>query len=84
MNSFYPGFEADNWYAMFFPAGTPKEIVAKLNAEILKALKSPEVSNFMKREGADPVGSTPEELTAYFNKEVAKYAKIIKEGHIKL
>jgi len=84
MNSFYPGFEADNWYAMFFPAGTPKEIVAKLNAEIIKALKTPEVSNFMKREGADPVGSTPEELTAYFNKEVAKYAKIIKAGHIKL
>jgi len=84
MNSFYPGFEADNWYAMFFPAGTPKEIVAKLNAEIIKALKSPEVSNFMKKEGADPVGSTPEELTAYFNKEVAKYAKIIKAGHIKL
>jgi len=84
MNSFYPGFEADNWYAMFFPAGTPKEIVAKLNAEIIKALKTPEVANFMKREGADQVGSTPEELTAYFNKEVEKYAKIIKSRHIKL
>jgi|WetSurMetagenome_2_1015567.scaffolds.fasta_scaffold62521_3 tripartite-type tricarboxylate transporter receptor subunit TctC len=84
MNSFYPGFEADNWYAMFFPAGTPKEIVAKLNAEIVKALKSDDVSNFMKREGADQVGSTPEELTAYFKKELDKYAKLIKARHIKL
>ena len=84
MNSIYPGFEADNWYAMFFPAGTPKEIVAKLNAEIIKALKSDEVSNFMKREGADPVGSTPEELAAYFKKELDKYAKLIKARNIKL
>ncbi len=84
MSSFYPGFEADNWYAMFFPAGTPKEIVAKLNAEILKALKSPDVSSFMKREGADQVGSTPEELTAYFKKELDKYAKLIKARNIKI
>ena len=84
MNSIYPGFDVDNWYAMFMPAGTPKPIVDKLNAEILKALKTPDVSNFMTKEGGEPVGSTPEELTAYFNKEVAKYAKIIKAGHIKL
>lgn len=84
MNSIYPGFESDNWYAMFFPAGTPKEIVAKLNAEILKALKSQEVSQFMSKEGADPVGSTPDELTTYFRKEVEKYAKLIKARNIKL
>lgn len=82
LDSMYPGFVSDNWYAMFFPAGTPKEIVAKMNAEILKALKAPEVRNFMQREGADQVGSTPEELTAYFTKEVAKYAKVIKTGNI--
>lgn len=84
MASLYPGFESDNWYAMFFPAGTPKEIVAKMNAEILKALKSPEVHNFMEKEGADPVGSTPEELTAYFKREIDKYAKVIKTGDIKV
>ncbi len=82
MASIYPGFESDNWYAMFFPAGTPKEIVAKMNAEILKALKAPEVRNFMEKEGADPVGSTPEELTAYFKREIDKYAKVIKAGNI--
>ncbi|MBX9812195.1 MAG: tripartite tricarboxylate transporter substrate binding protein [Burkholderiales bacterium] len=82
MASIYPEFVSDNWYAMFFPAGTPREIVAKMNAEILKALKSPDVQSFMSKEGADPVGSTPEELTAYFKQEVAKYAKVIKAGNI--
>ncbi len=82
MASLYPGFESDNWYAMFFPAGTAKEIVAKLNSEIIKALKSAEIRNFMEKEGADPVGSTPEELAAYFRREVDKYAKVIKTGNI--
>jgi len=82
MASIYPGFESDNWYAMFFPAGTPKELVAKMNAEILKALNAPEIRDFIIREGGDPVGSTPEELAAYFSREVNKYAKIIKAGNI--
>ena len=79
----FPGFEIDNWYAMFVPAGTPKEIVTKLHAELIKAIKSPEVLDFMKRDGADPVGSTPEELAAYYAKEVQKYARIIKQGNVK-
>jgi tripartite-type tricarboxylate transporter receptor subunit TctC len=84
MASVYPGFEADNWYAMFFPAGTPKEIIGKMNAEIVKALNSEDIRQFMAREGADPVGSTPEELGAYFRKEYEKYAKIIKSRNIEL
>lgn len=84
MASLYPGFESDNWYAMFFPAGTPKEIVARMNAEIVKALKSPEVSQFMSKEGADPVGSTPEELGAQLKTEIEKYAKVIKASGIKV
>lgn len=83
MESLYPGFESDNWYGMFVPAGTPKEIIAKLNAEILKALKAADVQEFMAREGGEPVGSTPEELTAYFKREVEKYARVIKLGHIR-
>jgi len=84
MASIYPGFESDNWYAMFFPGGTPKEIVARLNAEIVKALKASDIREFMSREGADPVGSSPEELTAYFKKEVDKYAKIIAARKIRI
>ncbi len=82
MASIYPGFESDNWYAMFLPAGTSKDIVAKLNAEILKALKAPDLRDFIVKEGGDPVGSTPEELAAYFKRELEKYAKIIKAGNI--
>lgn len=82
MKSIYPGFEADNWYAMFFPAGTPKEIVMKLNAEIIKALKANDVREFIVKDGGDPVGSSPDELAAYFKREVDKYAKIIKAGNI--
>ena len=82
MVSLYPGFESDNWYAMFYPTGTPKEIVAKLNAEIVKALKANDIREFIVQEGGDPVGSSPGELDAYFKREVSKYAKIIKAGNI--
>ncbi|HEY2982154.1 MAG TPA: tripartite tricarboxylate transporter substrate binding protein [Anaerolineales bacterium] len=84
MNSVYPGFESDNWYAMFFPAGTPKAIVDKLNAEIGKALKAPDIKAFMPREALDPVASTPEELGALFRREIDRYAKVIRAGNIKL
>jgi tripartite-type tricarboxylate transporter receptor subunit TctC len=82
MASMYPGFESDNWYAMFYPSGTPKDIVAKLNGEIIKALKANDLRDFIVQEGGDPVGSSPGELGAYFKREVDKYAKIIKAGNI--
>ena len=84
MTSLYPGFEADNWYAMFLPAGTPMPIVDTLNREIRKALASPEVLDFMRREGGEPVGSSPAELAAYFTREVVKYRKVIRAGNITL
>jgi tripartite-type tricarboxylate transporter receptor subunit TctC len=82
MNSFYPEFESDNWYAMFFPKGTGKDVVAKLNGEIIKALKAPDLNDFIRKEGGEPVGSTPEELTAYFKREGEKYAKVIKAAKV--
>ena len=78
------GFETNNWYAFFVPAGTPPDIIAKLHAETVKALKATDVGEFMKRDGADPVGSTPQELAAYFRREVAKYAKLIKAASIQV
>ncbi|MDP1718205.1 MAG: tripartite tricarboxylate transporter substrate-binding protein, partial [Burkholderiales bacterium] len=84
MTSIYPGFESDNWYAMFMPAGTPQPIVDKINAEIVKALNSAEIRNFMSKEGADPVGSTPDQLARYFKREVDKYAKVIKAGRVEV
>ena len=84
MNSIYPGFESDNWYAMFYPKGTPKPIVDKLNAEIRKALDTPEVKAFYPREALDAVASSPEELSALLTREIAKYAKVIKLANIRL
>jgi tripartite-type tricarboxylate transporter receptor subunit TctC len=82
--SLYPGLESDNWYAMFFPAGTPRAIVDKLNSEIARALKSKDIRDFMPREALDAVASSPEELHANFKREIARYAKIIKAGNIRL
>src|SRR5512134_629756 len=84
MNSIYPGFEADNWYAMFFPKGTPKPIIARLNAEIRKAVETPEVKAFFPREALDPVASGPEELSALLRREVEKYAKVIRAANIRM
>ena len=81
--SFHPGYDCDNRYAMFVTAGTPKEIVRRLNAEVVKALNSQKMRNFITREGAEPVGSSPEELAAYFTREFDKYAKVIKAAQIR-
>jgi len=84
MNSVYPGFESDNWYAMFFPKGTPRAIVDKLNAEIRKASDTPEVKAFYPKEALDPVLSSPEELAALLKREIEKYAKVIQRANIHL
>ncbi len=82
MTSLFPDFEADNWYAMFYAKGTSKDIIAKLNAEILKALKAQDLNDFIRKEGGEPVGSTPEELASYFKREAAKYTKVINAANV--
>lgn len=83
MNTIYPGFESDNWYAMFYPKGTPRAIVDRLHSEIRKALETPEVKAFMPREALDPVASPPEELGVLLKREIDKYAKVIKFANIR-
>jgi len=84
MNTYYPGFESDNWYAMFYPRGTPRPIIDRMNEEIRKALQTPEIKAFMPREALDPVASTPEELSALLQREIPKYAKVIKAANIRV
>jgi len=84
MDSMYPGFTADNWYAMFYPKGTPKAIVDRMNAEIKKAANSPELKAFYPKQALDVVASSPEELSALLNREVPKYAKVINDGQIRV
>ena len=82
--SFYPGFEISNWYAIFAPAATPAAIVNKISTEIANALKAPEVRDFMVKEGADAVGSTPREFAAFFMQEVERHAKLIQVANIRI
>lgn len=82
--SLYPGFESTNWYAIFAPAATPAAIVNKISTEIANAIKAPDVRDFMAKEGADPVGSTPQEFAAFFRSEVARYAEVIKAANIRI
>lgn len=79
-----PGFEAVSWFAMFAPANTPKTIVTKLQLEIAKILKSPDISKRLLDLGLEPIGSTPEELAVYQRSEIAKWAKVVKDSGAKL
>jgi len=76
----YPGYEISSWQGVFAPAGTPKEIVGRLNAEIVAMLKTPEVQARITREGAIPIGSSPEEFAARFQSEVEKWARVAKSA----
>jgi len=79
-----PGFEAWAWQALAVPAGTPRDIVARLNAEFRKAVSAPEIRQKLLDAGIDPLQSTPEEASAYFASETAKWAKVIADGRISI
>jgi len=76
----FPGFEAITWYGLFVPAGTPPAIIARLNTEVVKILRMPDFRDWLVAQGADPVGSTPDELAAFVKTELVKYAKIVKDS----
>jgi tripartite-type tricarboxylate transporter receptor subunit TctC len=76
----YPGYEISSWQAVFAPAGTPQDVIDKLNGEIVAMLKTPEVQARIVREGADPVGSSSEQWSVRFRNEVEKWAKVAKSA----
>ena len=78
-----PGFEATTWFAMFAPANTPKPIIDKLNAEVVRVFKLPEVTERLKTLGLDPVLSTPDELGKYQASEIVKWTKVVKDSGAK-
>jgi tripartite-type tricarboxylate transporter receptor subunit TctC len=78
-----PGFEATSWFAVFAPANTPKEIITKLSTEISRIFKLPEIQDRMKTLGLDAILSTPEELAAYQQVEIRKWAKVVKDSGAK-
>lgn len=73
-----PGFEARQWYGVVAPAGTPREIVARLSGEIAKIVQTPELRKHFLTEGSEPIGSKPEEFGKYIQAEIAKWAKVVK------
>ena len=79
-----PGFEVGSWQGVFAPAGTPPEIVKRLNTEIVKILKLPAVSEKLVGLGAEPVGNSSEEFTALVKAEVVKWADVVKKSGAKV
>jgi len=79
-----PGYEAIQWYGILAPAGTSRDIVGKLQAEIARILVLPEVKDRLAADGADAVGSRPDEFAAYIRAELAKWGKVVKTAGIKL
>ena len=78
-----PGYEATAWFAIFAPAGTPKDVIAKLHAETVRIYKLPDVQEKLKTLGLDVVLSTPEELAQVQAAEVVKWARVVKESGAK-
>jgi len=78
-----PGYEATQWFGILAPAGTPVEIVNRLHREVVRVLATPEMRERFTADGAEPVGSTPEEFLAYIRSETAKWSGVIKQAGIK-
>ena len=83
LDSIYPGIDVDQWFLLLAPAGTPAAIVARLNAEVVKSLQHPDTKAFAVREGIDVVGSSPAEAAAFFEREIVKFAGIMKIAGVK-
>ena len=79
-----PGFEVGAWQGLMVPANTPTPIIRRLNAEVLKALQSTDVRQKLALQGAEPLGSTPEEYGAYVQKELTRWAAVVKQTGVTL
>lgn len=75
-----PGYEYIGWYGLVVPAGTPREIVSRLNAEVVKALRTPEFQEKISGLGAEPLGTPPQEFAAFMGRELQKLAKAVKDS----
>lgn len=79
-----PGFDATSWFGLFVPAGTPRPIIARLYQETAEALKDADVRDRLLKLGAEPVGSSPEEFGRFFNAEVARWGKVVREAKVQI
>ena len=79
-----PGYEGSPWFAVFAPAGTPAAIVNKINAALIDAMKQPDTVAKFETIGADPIGTTPQQLATHLDKELARWGALIKERNIRM
>jgi tripartite-type tricarboxylate transporter receptor subunit TctC len=79
-----PGYDASVWLALLAPAGTPPDIVHRLNAEIATLMQTPDTRKALLDAGVEPTPSTPEEMSAYMAQELARWGKVVKEANIRL
>jgi tripartite-type tricarboxylate transporter receptor subunit TctC len=85
MNSLgFSDFDITNWYGVFVPKGTPKEVVSRLNDEIRKALASPEVASKLADMGSSKVDGTPEQFAAFIKKEIPRWEMLVKKSNAKI
>ena len=77
------GFDASSWYGLFAPAGTPAEVMRRLNAETVSALKSPEISALLSSQGAAPVGSSIEQFSSHVRSELGKWRRAVEAAGVK-
>ncbi len=80
VESGFAAIVAENWYGLYVPSSTPKDIVAKLNAEVLKALRTPEMKERLASQGAEVVADTPAQLDTFLKSEMSKWARVVKES----
>jgi tripartite-type tricarboxylate transporter receptor subunit TctC len=80
----YPGFESGTWFALFAPAGTPRDVIGRLNTAVSKAVQLPDVRDKFMAQGAETMSGTPEQVAAYVRAEVAKWAKVVKASGAKV
>ena len=78
-----PGYDLSPWFAVYMPAGTPRPVVAKINAALVEALKLPDVKARFATIGAEAIGSTPEQLATHLEAEMGKWGKIIQARGIR-
>ena len=78
-----PGFTADSWFGIMAPAGTPRDIVAKLSADVVRSLDAPEVKDIITRQGGEVMGSTPEQMAAQIRGDREKWGKVVRESGAK-
>jgi len=78
-----PGYEASGWYAAFAPAATPRELITKINNDMNRVMKMPDVTQRLAGDGVEAVGTTPEQFGAYLRSEIAKWGKVVKASGAK-